>query len=62
MNFIKKWFTKRSLDKEQKEINELYNKDGLTDEVLERQIALNIERNELNLPDTSELNDEGFAQ
>lgn len=62
-DFIRNWFVKRELSKEQDEINKLYASDGLTEEVLERQIALNIRRNELNISDESQIvNDEGFVQ
>ena len=62
-DFIRNWFVKRELSKEQNEINKLYASDGLTEEVLERQIALNIRRNELNISDESQIvNDEGFVQ
>ena len=41
------------LSLQQKQINRQYKKDGLTDEILERQIALNIKRHELDIPDCS---------
>ena len=51
----------KELDEEQKKINLLYVSDGLTDEVLERQVALNTRRSELNIPDKKELVD-GWSQ
>ena len=56
--------TKKELIKEQKVIEKLYYEEGniLTDEILEKQVALNIKRNKLNIPDESELNDEGYVQ
>ncbi len=51
----------KELDEEQKQINLLYVSDGLTDEVLEKQVALNARRNELNIPDKKELVD-GWSQ
>ena len=52
----------RRLNKKQKEINKLYEKEGLTDRVLEMQVELNKERNEYNIPDGEFVNDEGFSQ
>lgn len=49
------------LNKEQKAINALYKKVGLTDEVLERQVALNTRRSEYDIPDDSQLV-EGWSQ
>lgn len=51
----------KELDEEQKKINLLYVSDGLTDEVLQRQVDLNARRNELNIPDKKELVD-GWSQ
>lgn len=51
----------KELDEEQKRINLLYVSDGLTDEVLQRQVALNTRRSELNIPDKKELVD-GWSQ
>ena len=51
----------KELDEEQKRINLLYVSDGLTDEVLQRQVALNTRRSELNIPDKNELVD-GWSQ
>lgn len=52
------------LDYQQQTNNELYKKDGLTDEVLNNQIAINRKRNALNITDKSELtkDNEGFVQ
>ena len=41
------------LSLQQKQINRRYKKDGLTDEILDRQIALNTKRHELDIPDGS---------
>lgn len=43
----------KHLEKLQKEINELYEKDGLTDEVLDKQIYLNKLRHAHNRTDKS---------
>ena len=52
------WDLKRKQDKLDKEFEE----HGLTDKLLEEQIALNIRRNELDIPDGKYLNEEGFSQ
>lgn len=41
------------LSLQQKQINRQYKKDGLTDEILDKQIALNTKRHELDIPDGS---------
>lgn len=43
----------KHLDKLQKEIDELYEKDGLTDEVLDKQIYINKLRNAHDISDKS---------
>lgn len=50
------------LDIEQEIINKQYSDEGLTDEVLEKQVELNIKRNKLNIPDKKNLNSEGWSQ
>lgn len=53
----------QELDKLQEEVNKLYELYGLTDEVLDKQIEINKLRNELDIPDETEIiNDEGFVQ
>lgn len=42
------------LAKKQKEVNELYERDGLTDEVLDKQIAINKMRNGHNIPESKD--------
>ncbi len=55
--------TPESLAEEQKVIDELYKREGLTDKVLDMQVALNEKRNKLNIPDENNIiNDEGFVQ
>lgn len=55
--------TPESLAEEQKVIDELYKTEGLTDKVLDMQVALNEKRNKLNIPDENNIiNDEGFVQ
>ena len=52
----------KKLDAEQKKIDALYAKEGLTDEVLDMHIALNQKRHKYNIPDPNHLNDEGWLQ
>ena len=59
---IKKIFYKDTLKEEQEILNKKYEKEGLTDEVLEQQVALNKKRNELNIPDEEEFIYENFVQ
>ena len=54
MNFLTKLINNCKLNIEQKKINKLYEKNGLTDEVLERQISVNKKRNKMNIPDSQE--------
>ena len=55
---------KMSLKKEQEAIYAAYKQNGLTDEILERQVALNQKRNKLNIPDETKMTDsnKGFVQ
>ena len=50
------------LKKKQKEVDKLYNKDGLTDEVLDKQIAINKLRHAHDIPDESEKVHEDYVQ
>ena len=50
------------LSKKQKEVDELYKKEGLTDEVLDKQIAINKLRHAHDITDESELVYENFVQ
>lgn len=50
------------LAKMQQEVDELFAKDGLTDEVLEKQVEINTLRHEHDIPDTEELVYENFVQ
>lgn len=54
MNFISKFINGYKLNKKQKEVNKEYEENGLTEEVLEKQIEINMERNRLNIPDPTE--------
>ena len=50
------------LNIQQKLINRLYEKEGLTDSVLEYQLKVNEYRAKYDIPDSSMLNDDGFCQ
>ena len=52
----------KKLDMKQKIVNELYEKEGLTDKVLEMQVEINKQRAENNIPDPEELIYKNFAQ
>ena len=51
---IQKKNRNRELNKKQEEVKLLFQEEGLTDYVLERQIEINKERNKLDLPDENE--------
>ena len=53
---------KEHLAKKQKEVDELYEKEGLTDEVLDKQIAINKLRHAHDITDESELIYEEYVQ
>lgn len=54
---------RQKLDDMQDEINESYEQEGLTDEVLDKQIELNAMRHELDVTDERKVvNKDGFAQ
>lgn len=50
------------LAKMQQEVDELYVKEGLSDEVLEKQLEINALRNEHDIADKNELVYENFVQ
>jgi len=52
----------RKLDDKQKIVDELYEKEGLTDEVLDLQLQINEMRHQENIPDTSENLYKNFVQ
>lgn len=54
--------TVESLAEEQKVIDKLYARDGLTDEVLDMQVALNEKRHKYDISDKNNLNEEGWSQ
>lgn len=54
MDKVKRFFHKIQLKNKQKQINKLYQEEGLTSEVLEKQVQINKERNEFNITDEDE--------
>lgn len=58
LKIIQAWNLKR----EQEKLNKEYEKNGLTDEVLEKQIEINKKRNELDIPDETEFVNGEFVQ
>lgn len=50
------------LDKKQEELNKQYNKEGLTDEILEKQIEINTIRSQENIPDPKETIHKNYVQ
>ena len=63
---LKKVFNKDKLEKElierQKKIDEQYKNEGLTEDVLNKQVALNQLRNELNISDSTKRIYKNFVQ
>jgi len=58
----KRFLKKIQLKNKQRHIEKQYNEQGLTDEVLEAQVQLNIERNKYDIPDSSNFVYEEFVQ
>lgn len=54
MDKVKRFFHKIQLKNKQKQINKIYHEEGLTSEVLEKQVQINKERNEFNITDEDE--------
>lgn len=63
MNLVTKKYYELKLNYMQKKIEKEMKKDGFNDDILEKQIQINQQRNKLNLADPNEIiNDEGFVQ
>lgn len=60
-NIIKK-IQKWNLNRKQNKIKEEFESEGYGDDLLEKQVALNIKRNKFDIPDESKLNDDGYVQ
>lgn len=54
MNIIIKFFVNRELDKIQAEISAEYKENGLTEELLDKQVLINSIRNLFDIPDDAE--------
>ena len=60
---IKRKIASILLDFAQKRVNQLYEYDGLSDDVLNHQLKINEFRNKLNIPDQEEIiTNDGFVQ
>ena len=59
---VKKKAQEKLLNISQTLIDKLYEKEGLTDEVLELQVKLNTMRSEADIHDKNFVNDDGFVQ
>ena len=62
MNFIVRKIHEIHLDLMQRQVSRLYKSEGLTDNVLEKQVMINEKRHELNLPDRYEMQYKRFVQ
>ena len=62
MNFILRKIHEIHLNYQQKQVSRLYKSEGLTDNVLNKQIKINKKRHELNLPDRYEMQYKRFVQ
>ena len=62
LNKSKKFLKAVQLKNKQRHIEKQYNEHGLTDEVLEAQVQLNVERNKHDIPDSSNFVYEDFVQ
>ena len=61
MKLIKKYHKWR-INKEQKKVNQLLEREGFTDEVLERQVAINRKRAKHNIVDESKIIRDKYVQ
>ena len=61
MKLIKKYHKWR-IDKEQEKVNQLLESEGFTDEVLERQVAINKKRAKHNIVDGSKIIHDKYVQ
>ena len=58
----KKFFKSIQLKNKQRAVTKEYERDGLTENVLEQQVQINTERHELDLPDSDNFVFDGFVQ
>ncbi len=59
---LHKFLKKISLKNRQNKVNKLYQEEGLSDEVLRKQVEINTERNQYDIPDDSEKIYKDFVQ
>ena len=59
---IVKRFRKWNINRKQSDIKKEEDLYGMSDELLEKQVQLNMERNKHDIPDEKYLNDEGYVQ
>ena len=59
---IRKQIRKFKLNRKQKKIDKLYEQDGLTDEVLDMQLEVNMMRNKLDISDPKQRVYKGYCQ
>lgn len=62
INKIKRIIYKPLINRQQTQLNKQYATDGLTEEILEKQIQLNIKRHKLNITDKTEYLHEEYVQ
>ena len=62
MNKFQKIYKKIILDYQQQKINKQYSKEGLTDDVLKKQVEVNTLRNKYNISDDSKKIYKNFVQ
>lgn len=62
MNKLERFFRNIQLKNRQRAVNKQYEKEGLTDDVLEKQVEINTLRNQLDIPDSDEFVYEDFVQ
>jgi len=62
MNFFSQKIVNQELNKVQEKINKEYEENGLTNDVLDKQVAMNTIRSLLNLPDDKEKIYKEFVQ
>lgn len=62
MDKAKRYLHKIQLKNKQKQVDKLYARDGYTDEVFQKQLEINMKRNEHDIPDENEMIWEDYVQ
>ena len=62
MDKAKRYLHKIQLKNKQREVDKLYARDGYTDEVFQKQLEINMKRNEHDIPDEKEMIWENYVQ